>query len=36
MIPYSFAFLVVGLLALIVWMLLGIPLGPGAPMYYGG
>jgi aminobenzoyl-glutamate transport protein len=34
MLPYSIAFGFVGILMLIVWMLLGIPLGPGAPLHY--
>lgn len=34
MLPYSVAFFVVGTLTLVAWMLLGIPLGPGAPMHY--
>ena len=33
MLPYSIAFLVVWTLLLIVWMLLGLPVGPGAPLY---
>ena len=33
MLPYSVAFLVVWMLLLVVWILLGIPLGPGAGLY---
>lgn len=34
MLPYSVAFFIVGTLTLVAWMLLGLPLGPGAPMHY--
>ncbi len=34
MLPYSIAFLVVWSLLLIAWILLGLPLGPGADLYY--
>ncbi|MFS0576928.1 AbgT family transporter [Sporosarcina sp. 179-K 3D1 HS] len=34
MFPYSMFFLVFWTLTLIVWMLLGIDLGPGSPIYY--
>ncbi|ALX50226.1 AbgT family transporter [Lentibacillus amyloliquefaciens] len=34
MIPYSVAFLVSWVVLLFVWMLLGIPVGPGADIYY--
>lgn len=34
MLPYSVAFGIAGLIMLIIWILFGIPLGPGAPMYY--
>jgi aminobenzoyl-glutamate transport protein len=34
MLPYSIAFGVVAILLLVVWMLLGLPLGPGAPLQY--
>ncbi|MCA1011811.1 AbgT family transporter [Halobacillus halophilus] len=34
MIPYSVAFLLAWLLMLLVWVLLGIPVGPGAPISY--
>ena len=33
MLPYTIAFLVVWTALLIVWMLLGLPVGPGAPLY---
>lgn len=36
MLPYSLFFLVGWILLLIVWMLLGLPLGPGAPLTYPG
>lgn len=35
MFPYSMFFLAFWSLTLIVWMLLGIDLGPGSPIYYG-
>ena len=34
MMPYSIAFFVVWALMMIVWILLGLPLGPEAPLYY--
>jgi aminobenzoyl-glutamate transport protein len=34
MLPYSLAFLVVWSLLLVAWILLGLPLGPGAGLYY--
>ena len=34
MVPYSFAFLIVWILLLIAWLLLGLPLGPGADIHY--
>jgi aminobenzoyl-glutamate transport protein len=34
MLPYTFIFLGAWLLLLIVWILLGIPIGPGAPLFY--
>lgn len=34
MLPYSVAFGIGGVLLLILWMLLGLPLGPGSPMEY--
>lgn len=36
MFPYSMFFLLFWTITLIVWMLLGIDLGPGSPIYYGG
>lgn len=36
MIPYTFAFFIVWTLLLVVWLLLGLPLGPGAGVFYGG
>jgi aminobenzoyl-glutamate transport protein len=33
MIPYSIAFFIVWTLLLIAWILLGLPVGPGAPLY---
>ncbi len=33
MLPYSVAFLVGWMVLLVVWMLLGLPLGPGAELY---
>ena len=33
MLPYTIAFLIVWMLLLIVWMLAGLPTGPGAPLY---
>lgn len=35
MLPYSFAFFVVWTILLIVWLWLGLPLGPGAPLKLG-
>jgi aminobenzoyl-glutamate transport protein len=34
MVPYSIAFLIIWILLLIAWLLLGIPLGPDAGIYY--
>lgn len=34
MVPYSFAFLVIWIVLLIIWLLLGIPLGPDAAIHY--
>ncbi len=34
MLPYTFAFFLVWTLLLIAWLLLGLPLGPGAGIYY--
>ncbi|SFM03557.1 AbgT family transporter [Salibacterium qingdaonense] len=36
MLPYSIGFLVIWSILLIAWMLLGIDLGPGSPIYYDG
>jgi aminobenzoyl-glutamate transport protein len=36
MLPYSVAFLLVWMLLLVVWLLLGLPLGPGAELYLTG
>jgi aminobenzoyl-glutamate transport protein len=32
--PYSFCFLITWAILLIVWILLGIPLGPGGPLNF--
>ena len=34
MIPYSVAFLIGWILLLIIWMLLGLPIGVGTSIYY--
>jgi aminobenzoyl-glutamate transport protein len=34
MLPYSVVFFIAGILTLIAWMLLGLPLGPGASLHY--
>ncbi|HEC42546.1 MAG TPA: AbgT family transporter, partial [Bacteroides sp.] len=34
MLPYTFAFFIVWTILLIAWLLLGLPLGPGAGIYY--
>ncbi len=34
MIPYSFVFLILWILLLVAWLGLGLPLGPGAEIYY--
>lgn len=34
MLPYSIAFFVGWTILLIIWMLLGLPIGPGAPLHY--
>ncbi len=34
MLPYSFAFLLVWTVVFIIWLLLGLPIGPGAPLEY--
>lgn len=36
MMPYSIAFFIAWILLLIGWILLGLPLGPEAPLYYNG
>ncbi|WP_456269668.1 AbgT family transporter [Kushneria sp. AK178] len=36
MMPYSLAFMMFWTLLLIVWLLLGLPLGPGSAIHYGG
>lgn len=36
MLPYSLAFLIGWTILLVTWMLLKLPLGPGAPLVYGG
>ncbi len=36
MLPYSIAFLVVWMVLLVVWLLLGLPMGPGAGLYLAG
>jgi aminobenzoyl-glutamate transport protein len=33
MLPYTFVFLVVWIALLVIWMLTGLPIGPGAPIY---
>ena len=35
MLPYTIGFFIVWVSLLIVWILLGIPLGPGSGLYYG-
>ena len=34
MLPYTFIFLGAWLILLVIWILLGIPIGPGAPLFY--
>jgi aminobenzoyl-glutamate transport protein len=34
MLPYTFAFFIVWTILLVIWLLLGLPLGPGAGIYY--
>ncbi len=34
MLPYTFAFLIVWSVLLIIWLVLGLPVGPGAPLSY--
>jgi aminobenzoyl-glutamate transport protein len=36
MLPYSIAFLIAWMILLVGWMLLGLPLGPGAELYLQG
>jgi len=36
MLPYSMAFLAVWMVVLVVWLLLGLPMGPGAGLYLAG
>ena len=36
MLPYSVVFFIAWSLLLIAWTLIGLPLGPGAGIYYGG
>ncbi len=33
MLPYTFVFLAIWMVLLIVWLVFGLPLGPGAPMF---
>ncbi len=33
MLPYTVVFLIVWIALLVIWMVLGIPVGPGAPIY---
>ena len=35
MLPYSFAFFIVWIILLILWIWIGLPLGPGSVTYYG-
>ncbi|MDR4988609.1 MAG: AbgT family transporter [Bacteroidales bacterium] len=34
MLPYTFIFLMAWLVMLIIWIILGVPIGPGAPLFY--
>jgi aminobenzoyl-glutamate transport protein len=34
MLPYTIIFLVAWLIMLIIWIILGLPIGPGAPLFY--
>ncbi|MCK4561151.1 MAG: AbgT family transporter, partial [Calditrichia bacterium] len=34
MIPYSIVFFIIWTILLVTWILLGLPLGPGADLYY--
>lgn len=36
MLPYSVVFFIGWTVLLIIWMLLGLPIGPGAPLHYAG
>jgi len=36
MLPYSIVFFVGWSIMLAIWMVLGLPIGPGAPLHYGG
>jgi aminobenzoyl-glutamate transport protein len=36
MLPYSIAFFIFWTILLVIWILLGLPLGPGAGLYYTG
>jgi len=36
MLPYTFVFFILWSILLIIWVYFGLPLGPGAPMYYEG
>ncbi|UCF38879.1 MAG: AbgT family transporter [Acidobacteriota bacterium] len=33
MLPYTFAFLIVWIILLVIWLLFGLPVGPGAPLF---
>jgi aminobenzoyl-glutamate transport protein len=35
MLPYTIAFLITWIVLLIIWMLAGLPTGPGAPLFIG-
>lgn len=35
MLPYSVVFLIGWIVLLVIWMLFGLPIGPGAPLHYG-
>jgi len=36
MLPYTFVFFIAWTILLVIWVYLGLPLGPGAPLYYQG
>jgi aminobenzoyl-glutamate transport protein len=36
MLPYTITFLLAWILLLVVWMIIGLPVGPGAPIYLNG